>query len=97
MLLQDLVVPSFKPPSHYAASPLVGKPPRERNILAFFRGDMGQHRLEWYSRGGAATAPCLLVRVQGALWASQSARQARLQSALCPRPALSHRRITARC
>ncbi len=37
---QHLVVPAFKPPSHYAASPYLGRPPAKRDILAFFRGDM---------------------------------------------------------
>ena len=34
---QDLVVPSFKGPAHYHASPLIGNAPVERDILLFFK------------------------------------------------------------
>ena len=46
---QDLVVPAFKSPVEF--SPMVGAPDRERHLLAFFRGDMGQQREPQYSRG----------------------------------------------
>eukprot|EP00198_Chlamydomonas_reinhardtii_P007427 XP_001696764.1 exostosin-like glycosyltransferase [Chlamydomonas reinhardtii] len=48
---KDLVVPSLKPPSHYASSPLLGAPPLERDILLYLRGDTGPYRAHWYSRG----------------------------------------------
>lgn len=32
-------------------SPLYGAPPQKRDILLFFRGEVGLHRLYWYSRG----------------------------------------------
>ncbi|PNH07497.1 putative glucuronosyltransferase, partial [Tetrabaena socialis] len=48
---KDLLVPAFKQPRHYAASPLQGAPARERDLLFFFRGDVGKHRLPNYSRG----------------------------------------------
>ncbi len=34
---QDLVVPSFKSPRHYRASPLMGNAPVERDIFLFFK------------------------------------------------------------
>lgn len=37
-VLQDLVVPSMKQPSHFAASPLIGGQARNRTWLAFHRG-----------------------------------------------------------
>jgi len=37
---KDLVVPCFKQPSHYRSSPYMGGEPAERDILAFFRGDV---------------------------------------------------------
>eukprot|EP00798_Chlamydomonas_sp_ICE-L_P023547 gene23547-9071_t len=49
--VKDLVVPSFKAPSHYHESPLLGQPPRQRDILLFFKGNVGKHRLAHYSRG----------------------------------------------
>jgi Exostosin family len=49
---KDLVIPAFKWPSHYKNSPLLGAvPAKERNILLYFKGDIGEHRLKWYSRG----------------------------------------------
>jgi hypothetical protein len=49
---KDLVVPAFKPPYAYGFSPYVmGKGDGKRDILAFFKGDMGQHREARYSRG----------------------------------------------
>ncbi|KAG2437024.1 hypothetical protein HYH02_011455 [Chlamydomonas schloesseri] len=48
---KDLVIPSLKPPSHYASSPLMGAPPFERDILLYLRGDTGPYRAHWYSRG----------------------------------------------
>lgn len=49
--VKDLVVPSYKHPNHYGLSPLLGSPPVARDILLFFRGDVGAHRLPHYSRG----------------------------------------------
>ena len=48
---KDLVVPSFKSTSHYHGSPLLGAEPLARDILLFFRGDVGKERLPHYSRG----------------------------------------------
>lgn len=48
---RHLVVPSFKHPNHYHRSPLLGARPVERDILLFFRGDVGKRRLPNYSRG----------------------------------------------
>eukprot|EP00798_Chlamydomonas_sp_ICE-L_P001799 gene1799-33219_t len=49
---KDLVIPSLKPPSHYSSSPLMGAEPLHRDILLFFRGDIGGgHRTAKYSRG----------------------------------------------
>ncbi|KAG1665163.1 hypothetical protein FOA52_005544 [Chlamydomonas sp. UWO 241] len=36
---------------HFQESPLLGGKPRERDILAFFKGDMGTNRLAHHSRG----------------------------------------------
>jgi hypothetical protein len=40
---QHLAVPVFKPPQHYSMSPLLGAEPKKRDLLMFFRGDMGLH------------------------------------------------------
>ncbi|KAG2501893.1 hypothetical protein HYH03_000391 [Edaphochlamys debaryana] len=48
---KDLVIPAFKWPGHYHQSPLLGAAPLERDILLFFKGDVGAHRLPHYSRG----------------------------------------------
>ncbi|KAG2431439.1 hypothetical protein HXX76_009454 [Chlamydomonas incerta] len=48
---KDLVIPLFKPPGHYAHSPLMGAPPLQRDILLYLRGDTGPYRAHWYSRG----------------------------------------------
>ncbi|KAG2455017.1 hypothetical protein HYH02_000842 [Chlamydomonas schloesseri] len=48
---KDLVIPAFKAPGHYASSGLVGAPTRERDLLFFFRGDVGKRRQPNYSRG----------------------------------------------
>ena len=50
-MLQDLIIPAFKPPAQVASSPLLGGPVLERKHLLFFRGDVGLHRLPNYSRG----------------------------------------------
>ena len=62
-MLQDMVIPAFKPPADVASSPLLGGPVLERTHLLFFRGDVGLHRLPNYSRGirqeaHACLAPC---------------------------------------
>lgn len=49
---QDLVIPALKPPGHYQSSPLLLAPPQKRDILLYFKGDMGRHRMPWYSRCG---------------------------------------------
>ena len=41
----------MKPPGHFQASPLTGHVPLERDILLYFRGDVGQGREARYSRG----------------------------------------------
>jgi len=48
---KDLVIPSFKAVLHYSQGPLLGAPPLRRDILLFFRGDVGKHRAPNYSRG----------------------------------------------
>ncbi|KAG2494839.1 hypothetical protein HYH03_007079 [Edaphochlamys debaryana] len=48
---KDLVIPAFKQPRHYSESALLGKPARERDVLFFFKGDVGKHRAPQYSRG----------------------------------------------
>ncbi len=48
--VQDLVVPAFKMPGSYRSSPLLGAPLHQRTTLLYFRGDMGVHRMPWYSR-----------------------------------------------
>ena len=48
---QDLVVPSFKPTTAYKHSPYLGGQQRKRDVLLFFKGDMGQKREAHYSRG----------------------------------------------
>ncbi|GAX80494.1 hypothetical protein CEUSTIGMA_g7932.t1 [Chlamydomonas eustigma] len=47
---KDLVIPSFKWPSHYSTSPLLAGRPHKRDILMYFKGDVGTTRLNWYSR-----------------------------------------------
>ena len=48
---KDLVIPLFKPPEHFRRSSLMGDGPFERDILLYFRGDVGLQRYERYSRG----------------------------------------------
>ncbi|EFJ52271.1 acetylglucosaminyltransferase [Volvox carteri f. nagariensis] len=48
---KDLVIPAFKSPDHFQESPLLGAPPLERDILLYFRGDVGEGRRDHYSRG----------------------------------------------
>ena len=48
---QDLVIPAFVGLDQAGTSPLLGFPPKERTLLAFFRGDVGERRLPNYSRG----------------------------------------------
>ena len=38
LVVQDLIIPSFRAPDLLLESPLLGFPPKERNILLFFRG-----------------------------------------------------------
>ena len=42
--LQHLVLPTFKQPEHMRESQYLGGKLYKRDILAFFQGDMGQHR-----------------------------------------------------
>ncbi len=44
-------MPAFKPPDFYRHSPYLGGKGPPRDILAFMKGDMGQHREKHYSRG----------------------------------------------
>eukprot|EP00798_Chlamydomonas_sp_ICE-L_P018362 gene18362-24833_t len=48
---KDLVIPGFKAPSHFQHSPLLAHPLKTRDILLYFRGDVGKKREVWYSRG----------------------------------------------
>ena len=48
---KDLIIPPFKPPHHFQSSPLLGAPALERDILFYFRGDVGMHRMDHFSRG----------------------------------------------
>eukprot|EP00201_Polytomella_parva_P014690 CAMPEP_0175050468 /NCGR_PEP_ID=MMETSP0052_2-20121109/7275_1 /TAXON_ID=51329 ORGANISM="Polytomella parva, Strain SAG 63-3" /NCGR_SAMPLE_ID=MMETSP0052_2 /ASSEMBLY_ACC=CAM_ASM_000194 /LENGTH=861 /DNA_ID=CAMNT_0016314673 /DNA_START=726 /DNA_END=3311 /DNA_ORIENTATION=+ len=48
---KDLVIPSFKSPHHFIYSPMLGFPPMKRDILLYLKGNLGSHRLPWYSRG----------------------------------------------
>ncbi|KAG1661030.1 hypothetical protein FOA52_005345 [Chlamydomonas sp. UWO 241] len=49
---KDLVLPSFKAPPHYKISPLAGKTPLVRDVLFFFKGDVGKgFRAPNYSNG----------------------------------------------
>mmetsp|Transcript_19563 Transcript_19563/g.42445 ORF Transcript_19563/g.42445 Transcript_19563/m.42445 type:complete len:788 (+) Transcript_19563:181-2544(+) len=48
---KDLVLPSFKSQRHYHKSPLMGNPAKHRDILLFFKGDVGRRRMPNYSRG----------------------------------------------
>ncbi|KAL6745753.1 exostosin-like glycosyltransferase [Haematococcus lacustris] len=48
---KDLVIPSWKPPLHFKASPLMGALPLERDVLFYFKGEVGRTRQKWYSRG----------------------------------------------
>jgi hypothetical protein len=50
-LAQDLIIPNLKHPAELVNfSPLVGRPQPPRDILLLFRGDVGKHRLQHYSR-----------------------------------------------
>jgi hypothetical protein len=47
----------MKPGRHFKSSPFLGSRPQERNILLYFRGDVGKHRDDKncvYSRWGGA-------------------------------------------
>eukprot|EP00798_Chlamydomonas_sp_ICE-L_P001798 gene1798-33218_t len=48
---KDLVIPSYKPPTHFSDSPLLNGEPLHKDVLLFFRGDVGNRRLPNYSRG----------------------------------------------
>ena len=64
---QDLVIPAFKAPSHYGRSPLQGGVAKPRDILLFFKGDVGKGRLKHYSRGvRQAVRRCLRACVRAA-------------------------------
>lgn len=62
LVLQDLVIPAFKHPGNYKASPYLGGPAPKRDIFAFFMGDMrqnpGQDPHCLYSRCGGVVAVC---------------------------------------
>ncbi len=47
---QDLLIPFAHVPRSWQHSPLQGVLPRERNILLFFRGDVGAHRQVKYQK-----------------------------------------------
>lgn len=68
---QDLIIPQFKTPRHFHASPLLGARPRNRTWLALHRGKTCLH----YCRcccccgvppGLLATAPLLLLLLRAA-------------------------------
>eukprot|EP00798_Chlamydomonas_sp_ICE-L_P013135 gene13135-3458_t len=44
---KDLAIPAFMVPPHYKHSPLLGAAPKERDILLYFRGDVGKARAPW--------------------------------------------------
>ncbi|KAG2437847.1 hypothetical protein HXX76_005465 [Chlamydomonas incerta] len=48
---KDLVIPAFKSVDHFRDSPLLGGTPLVRDLLCYFRGDIGQARFPQYSRG----------------------------------------------
>jgi poly(3-hydroxyalkanoate) synthetase len=48
---KDLVVPLFKTPNKFIRSQLLGTAPLERDMLLYFRGDVGRWRKPLYSRG----------------------------------------------
>jgi hypothetical protein len=48
---KDLVIPLFKSPGKFHWSPLLGAAPLERDVLLYFRGDVGLHWAKHYSRG----------------------------------------------
>jgi hypothetical protein len=50
---QHLAIPAWKRASHYIHSPLVSSAPSSRDLLLFFRGDVGIHHGDGkkYSRG----------------------------------------------
>ncbi|KAG2494841.1 hypothetical protein HYH03_007081 [Edaphochlamys debaryana] len=48
---KDLVIPAFKQPRHYSESALLGQTAPDKDLLFFFKGDVGKHRLPQYSRG----------------------------------------------
>jgi hypothetical protein len=50
-VFQNLLIPPVSNPLSFRNSPLYGAPTLPRDILLFFRGDVGLHRLPWYSRG----------------------------------------------
>ena len=54
---RHLIVPELLPPSHFAQSPLLGGPPMERDILLYFRGDVGLHRQVSGSGSAGSHAP----------------------------------------
>lgn len=85
--LQDLVIPALKHPGHYDKSPLLLVPPGKRDILLYFKGDMGRHRMPWYSRCGA-----LLLRSDVLRWANvhQSCVACRAANSWCVSPRALH-------
>ena len=48
---KDLVIPLFKHPEHFGLSALMGSGPFERDILLYFRGDVGLRYVVGYSIG----------------------------------------------
>ncbi|KAJ9511254.1 hypothetical protein QJQ45_017152, partial [Haematococcus lacustris] len=64
LFTQDLVIPSWKPPHHFKASPLMGALPLERDVLFYFKGDVGKSRLKWYSRHIRQTLYTLSIKEQ---------------------------------
>ncbi|GFR52399.1 hypothetical protein Agub_g14911 [Astrephomene gubernaculifera] len=48
---KDLVIPAFKPPDRLRHSPLLNGLPLVRDIMLYFRGDIGAGRQNHYSRG----------------------------------------------
>eukprot|EP00798_Chlamydomonas_sp_ICE-L_P007380 gene7380-504_t len=49
--VKDLLVPGFKTPLHFHSSPLLSGVAKPRDILLYFRGDVGLQRKAQYSRG----------------------------------------------
>lgn len=80
---QDLLLPCFKPPYHFHASPLVGAPARPRTMLAFHRGRVSA----CCQRAGLSCRSCCC-------WARALGQAGSGAGALCTNP---HHLLPAAC